>query len=171
VGWLRSSSWRTRSSPIAERASHSAFAWEISPRSKTTGFNPSGDMLSRGIGLIHPIIFGSAACEERQQGNTGVFGWSTAFIASKAYPNACAFHGARIAGGRPLKPDGRHLDRDSQESTTQLIFHPTFWLRPGSRSQLLWECGSCHLSLGRPPTFTGSEKSEIVKQLPSYRPS
>lgn len=41
------SSWRTRSSAIAERASHSAFACKISPRSKTTGFTSSdADMLT-----------------------------------------------------------------------------------------------------------------------------
>jgi len=81
-----SCSWRTRSSPIAERASHSAVACKISPRSKTTGFKPSdGDMLSRSVGLIHPIVLG----RPRARGDNKAkrcFGWSTAFITSMLAP-------------------------------------------------------------------------------------
>ncbi len=166
---LRASSWRTRSSPIAERASHSAFAWEISPRSKTTGFNPSdGDMLSRRIGLIHPIVLGRPRARETTR-QTGF-----RVVDSLYCFNAGASRGASRTGGRPLKPNGRHLDRGSHESTTQGIPHPTLWLRacgPGLGCRTCSSSGSCQLSLRRPPTFSGPEISEIFEQRPPHRPS
>jgi len=117
---LRASSWRTRSSPIAERASHSAFAWEISPRSKTTGFNPSdGDMLSRRIGLIHPIVLG----RPRARGDNKAkrcFGWSTAFIASMPAPLVVpAQQGAVLSSPMEDTLIGAATNRPSRKSPTQ----------------------------------------------------